>query len=222
VYRAAPTIDAMMVQFYNQGPTCYGTYGGIFTQSGAPGECDWAPGTSIQEIASYGIPLNKIVLGKYLLTADADNGYLTAAKINAMIVRAQTQMNWNAGVMCWEYQQATSKAWISTIYPTVAAGDQAQMGFFEFTGNANISDMENLSGEALDIDSLELQQGYADTDGTTDGTIDTPTVVSTASSTGVALTDGHSKNAATAASGSVVMVSLLCAIVSVALGTLNA
>ena len=51
-------------------------------------------GTSVNEIASYGIPLSKIVVGKYLETSDASNGYMTAAQLKTAFSQAQTDLSW--------------------------------------------------------------------------------------------------------------------------------
>lgn len=41
---------------------------GLFVNSSVDysGSWNWFPGTSIKEIISYGVPANKIVIGKYL------------------------------------------------------------------------------------------------------------------------------------------------------------
>ncbi len=59
----SPTvIDWLQIQYYNQGPVCYSDYTGVFVQSSSNG-C-WSLGTSVAEIAGYGIPLHAIVVGK--------------------------------------------------------------------------------------------------------------------------------------------------------------
>jgi hypothetical protein len=54
------------VQFYNQQSTSYGSVQALFNSSGG-----WAPGTSVNEINSRGVPLEKIVVGKPATPADA-------------------------------------------------------------------------------------------------------------------------------------------------------
>lgn len=55
-----------------QGAGCYTSLNGIFFHSAS--DCNGAePGQSVSEIATYGIPLNKIVIGKYL-ESDASSG----------------------------------------------------------------------------------------------------------------------------------------------------
>jgi hypothetical protein len=52
---AAAAIDFFNVQFYNQGPTCYTTYNSLFVNSLDGGACPYFSGTSVAEIARYGI-----------------------------------------------------------------------------------------------------------------------------------------------------------------------
>jgi hypothetical protein len=52
---AAAAIDFFLVQFYNQGPSCYTTYNGLFLNSLDGGACPNFPGTSVAEIARYGL-----------------------------------------------------------------------------------------------------------------------------------------------------------------------
>lgn len=59
-------IDFYNIQFYNQGRTSYLNYNGLFEKS-----IGWAKGTSVQEIASKDIPLDKIVVGKPASIYDA-------------------------------------------------------------------------------------------------------------------------------------------------------
>jgi hypothetical protein len=54
-------LDWLQVQYYNQGPSCYTSFDGIFSASAS--DC-WAPGTALPEIAAYGIPLYSVVVGK--------------------------------------------------------------------------------------------------------------------------------------------------------------
>ena len=54
------------------------------------------PGTSVFEIASYGIPLSKIVVGKYTNTADAFNGFMTPAVLSQCFGNATQTSGWKA------------------------------------------------------------------------------------------------------------------------------
>jgi len=110
VYAGAPHIDFLNVQFYNQGATCYTTETGLFTNSNS--DCRDFPGTSVGEIASYGIPASKIVVGKYMLTWDASNGFLTTSQMAQWLPR-----NANGGVMVWQWHDKPSAtSWIQGIY----------------------------------------------------------------------------------------------------------
>jgi len=111
VYKKAPSINFLMVQFYNNGEQT--TYESIFTTG---------PWTTVQSIANAGIiPLNKIVVGKPAHASDigtASQGYNSAAQLNTMFARAKTELGWTGGVMGWQFlDRASNKAWIDGIYP---------------------------------------------------------------------------------------------------------
>jgi chitinase len=113
----ATQVDFYNVQFYNQGATCYTTYEGLFVNSGK--SCSTFPGTSISEINQWGVPMNKIVLGKPLIEGDASNGFVSASALKTMITYAQSHgINWNAGVMFWMFHgndQASASSMIQTL-----------------------------------------------------------------------------------------------------------
>jgi len=114
VYKKAPSINFFNVQFYNQGASLYVDYNGLFIQSGG----STFPKTAVKEIADAGIPLSKIVVGKYITTADASNGFVAPATLHTFFQQAQKDLGWNAGVMAWTYQNtATVAAWIHAVYP---------------------------------------------------------------------------------------------------------
>ncbi|OSD06760.1 glycoside hydrolase family 18 protein [Trametes coccinea BRFM310] len=62
-------IDWYNVQFYNQGPGMYETCDGLLNTAGTQ-----FPGSALNEIASAGVPLNKLVIGKIANTTDGNNG----------------------------------------------------------------------------------------------------------------------------------------------------
>ncbi len=87
------------VQFYNQDTSPYNTANTLFNASGG-----WAPGTSVNEIISKGVPSNKIVVGKPATTADAAPGsYMSASSISSALVANHKYNGWQAGVMFWQY-----------------------------------------------------------------------------------------------------------------------
>jgi len=114
VYEAsADSTDWYNVQFYNQGASCYVDYTGLFTDSSS---CSPFPGTSVQEISSYGVPLSKIVVGKYVQQGDASNGWVDPSTLGQYFNQAQS-IGWNAGVMGWVWHDpTTNQQWISSIY----------------------------------------------------------------------------------------------------------
>jgi len=112
VYAKAPNaIDFFNLQFYNQGHGCYDTYAGLFTSS-----CSNFPGTALMQIATYGVPLPKLVVGKYVLTSDASNGYMSPEQLHDSFKQAATQFHWNSGVMFWQMHPSTTSALLNTIY----------------------------------------------------------------------------------------------------------
>jgi hypothetical protein len=112
------------VQFYNQGLSCYTTFASLFLQSNGIGECAVFPGTSVSEIASYGIPLAKIVVGKYMLVADASNGFVAASTLGTYFSQAASSLGWQAGVMVWAWQQNRGAAWLAQAWPTTQTPTQ--------------------------------------------------------------------------------------------------
>ena len=54
-----------------------------------------------RSIASGGVPLDKIVIGKPATQKDANNGYIDPQTLAGCISQAK-QKNWNAGVMVWQ------------------------------------------------------------------------------------------------------------------------
>ena len=107
------------VQFYNQGATCYTSYTSLFVASNGDGSCPSFPGTSVAEIASYGVPLASIVVGKPLLSADAGTGYVTGSSLGAMVATAGGAggIGWSAGVMIWAWDDVAAPAWVATLTP---------------------------------------------------------------------------------------------------------
>jgi len=113
VYQKAPTINFFNVQFYNQGTSCYVDYNGLFVTS-----CSVFPSTSVGEIAKAGIPLSKIVVGKYIATSDASNGYIAPGTLHTYFTQAKSNLNWNTGVMAWVWgDSASASSWIHAVYP---------------------------------------------------------------------------------------------------------
>lgn len=113
VYQHAPSINFFNVQFYNQGAGCYTDYNGLFVSS-----CSTFPGTAVEQIQKAGIPINKIVVGKYITTGDASNGFVAPATLHQFFDQAKSQLGWNAGVMAWVWGDANQcSSWIHAAYP---------------------------------------------------------------------------------------------------------
>lgn len=97
--------DFYNVQFYNQGDTTYDTYEKLFVSSGGP-----FAGTAIQEIADKGVDMKRLVVGKPVLTKDAANtGWMSANDLKSAVARARTELNWNAGIMTWQYESDANR-----------------------------------------------------------------------------------------------------------------
>ncbi|GJJ14641.1 hypothetical protein Clacol_008907 [Clathrus columnatus] len=99
-------IDFYNVQFYNQG-SAYTTCSGLFDSSSE------FPGSSVQEIAQAGVPLDKIVMGKPAEAADTSTGFVDTQTLAQCVSQGKGQ-GWNGGVMVWQYPHADS-SWIETV-----------------------------------------------------------------------------------------------------------
>lgn len=99
-------IDWYNIQFYNQGSSEYTTCASLLTASS-----DTWPGTSVFQIASNGVPLNKIVIGKPATTTDAINGYMSTSTLAKCLQQAK-QQGWTGGIAVWQYIRAKSE-WIT-------------------------------------------------------------------------------------------------------------
>ncbi|KAI8972253.1 glycoside hydrolase [Trametes punicea] len=106
--KAGSSIDWYNVQFYNQGADIYTTCDSLLNTSGG----DW-PGSSLYEIARAGVPLDKLVIGKYAAAADGATGFMDPQTLAGCVAQAK-QQGWDAGIMAWEYPDADSN-WIETV-----------------------------------------------------------------------------------------------------------
>ncbi|KAF7794242.1 hypothetical protein EIP86_005374 [Pleurotus ostreatoroseus] len=105
------------VQFYNQGTTEYTTCTSLLTSSSTSN-----PGSTLFQIAANGVPLDKLVIGKPAVAADASNGYVDPATLATCV----GQTKWrdtdgglfrfcaDAGVVVWQFPDAAA-AWIETV-----------------------------------------------------------------------------------------------------------
>ncbi|KAH9892470.1 glycoside hydrolase [Cubamyces lactineus] len=105
--KAGNLIDWYNVQFYNQGADIYTTCDSLLNTSGG----DW-PGSSLHEIANAGVPLDKLVIGKYAAAADGATGFMEPQDLSQCVAQAKNQ-GWNAGIMSFQYPDADSQ-WIKT------------------------------------------------------------------------------------------------------------
>eukprot|EP00026_Physarum_polycephalum_P013920 Phypoly_transcript_14380.p1 GENE.Phypoly_transcript_14380~~Phypoly_transcript_14380.p1 ORF type:complete len:310 (-),score=55.62 Phypoly_transcript_14380:67-972(-) len=107
VYKGAPSITFLFVQYYNNGPAA--TYEDIFVSDN---------GGAVKELVAGGIPLSKIVIGKPVKKDDADEGYITASTFHSIVQQAQNELGWNTGIMGWQWHSSSvNSKWVSTIYP---------------------------------------------------------------------------------------------------------
>jgi chitinase len=109
--KAGAAINWYNVQFYNQGSSDYTTFETLFETSDG-----WAPNTSVMEINGRGIPLSKIVVGKPVTAADADNtGFIPVANFLQILQQAVNQTSWRAGLMDWEFSSDINGTWINEL-----------------------------------------------------------------------------------------------------------
>lgn len=116
IYNNDKNIDWFNIQYYNQGASAYDTYKTLFLESGGD-----FPGTSVSEITNYGIPLDKIVVGKPLLKSDIDprnSGYVDPLQLNNYFNTAKDDLKWNTGIMYWQWHANGEPARIiHIVYP---------------------------------------------------------------------------------------------------------
>ena len=87
------------VQSNNPRDTTYDTYEKLFVKSERP-----FASTAVQEIANHGVEMERLVVGKPVLRSDAANtGWMSASDLQSAIVKAKAELNWNAGIMTWQY-----------------------------------------------------------------------------------------------------------------------
>jgi len=97
--QAGSLIDFYNVQFYNQDTTGYDTYETLFVKADG-----WAAGSSVGEIHAAGIPLEKILVGKPMVKADADNtGYVPVASLASFIEQGIAAGIASGGAMTWQW-----------------------------------------------------------------------------------------------------------------------
>ncbi|KAF8202263.1 glycoside hydrolase [Pholiota molesta] len=101
-------IDWYNVQFYNQGASEYTTCANLLTASSST----W-PQTAVFQIASSGVPMSKIVIGKPATTSEASNGFMSTSTLASCLQQAQAK-GWNGGAMVWQWNQAPS-SWITAV-----------------------------------------------------------------------------------------------------------
>ncbi|TDL19818.1 glycoside hydrolase family 18 protein [Rickenella mellea] len=104
-------IDWYNVQFYNQGSGEYTTCNGLLTKSSN----NW-PKSSLFEIAAFGVPLNKLVIGKPAKPSDAVGGgfgYVSPSALAGCLATAK-QKGWIAGVSVWQFPNAAAP-WIKSV-----------------------------------------------------------------------------------------------------------
>jgi chitinase len=113
-------IDFYNVQFYNQGSDMYVNYQNLFVNSGTS-----LPFTSVKQIFEAGIPLNKIVVGKPMFASDASTGFVNLSQLGLWFKQAEQELNWNAGVMFWQWHDyTTAKQALDQVYPTLATEEK--------------------------------------------------------------------------------------------------
>ena len=83
--------------FFAEGATQYTDCTGLLTTSGGS-----YPGSSVFEISANGVNVDKLVIGKPAIAADAPSGgYIDPSTLATCVSQAKSQ-GWNAGVMSWE------------------------------------------------------------------------------------------------------------------------
>jgi hypothetical protein len=144
VEKSTSEVDYYLIQFYNQGLTCYTTFQGLFTQSSF--DCPMFPGTSINEIASYGIPLYKIINGKYTTIYDGANGWIDPNQLGSMNNQAYQEIGWQSGISTWLWRN-NIKDWLSLSWP---------FSFNQTVNFVNITSSSNISSQTIGLCSVNV------------------------------------------------------------------
>lgn len=77
----------------------YNSFESLFQRSGS-----YFSGTSVYEICSRGIPLEKIIVGKPVTQMDCSNtGVIDHSELGDWVMRAHNESSWIGGVMYWQY-----------------------------------------------------------------------------------------------------------------------
>ncbi|VDC07602.1 unnamed protein product [Peniophora sp. CBMAI 1063] len=151
-------IDWYNVQFYNQGQDEYTTCTNLLTTSGGI-----HPGSSLFEIAANGVPLDKLVIGKPALASDETSGGLMDASTLATCVAQAHSQGWNAGVMAWQYPDATSD-WIKTVrgstWPESGSGSGGGSGTPTTTSAPAASSTSSSSGSCAGVSAWSSSATY--------------------------------------------------------------
>lgn len=112
-----PSVDAFLIQFYNQGST-YLTYQTQMITN------DFHPGTAIAQLIQRGLPPDKIVMGKLTQRTDGQTeSWVSPETLAPWILQAQHDPNvffWHTGVSTWQFNTSgnpTFQWFINTIYP---------------------------------------------------------------------------------------------------------
>ena len=100
-----------MLQYYNQVQSQYNTYDELFVNATGP----YFNKTGVFQVADRGVPLNKIVVAKPILTTDATNtGYVPMSDLGQWTQWAYGNKTWYAGVAHWQYPSDATGGAIKT------------------------------------------------------------------------------------------------------------
>lgn len=95
--RIGDLIDFYNIQFYNQDD--YSTCHTLLVES----KGEWPNTALIQLNQVYGIPFEKMIVGKPAREQDADNGYIDPHKLAVCLANFAVPTGWKSGCMWWEY-----------------------------------------------------------------------------------------------------------------------
>jgi len=111
------SINWYNIQFYNQDTTRYDTYEELFVKASG-----WAGKTAVQELKEGGLAMNKIVVGKPITRADADNtGYIPQSDLVDIFRKAKTNLGWTTGFMGWQVGSDKDGKWGSALNDALGA-----------------------------------------------------------------------------------------------------
>lgn len=96
-----------------QGAQCYTSYDSLIVSSDVA--CGWCPGTALLQIASWGVPLERLVLGKSMQPWDSGDGWVNATDLHGWLLTANDTSGYNGDTVVWQWDPAAGPQWAAMV-----------------------------------------------------------------------------------------------------------